>query len=278
MKLTKGEKRLGTGAHASVATCHLFGVGGNRITSKIWTEYELERGPYDPMFKNPFLVFFKFGNGKWWGGADVAVQLREICQFFRWYSKRNIDFAWQVSCLPPLEGPRAHLHSRVTMMLGLDHSMTHCFAGLDAVALSKFNVGTKRRPGSNDPGSKIGTNFSKYFEGYGTFLGTVAEYDEESQLFKITYTDGDEEDLDWNELKELIPVAKGQKQSTFAIPHDVKLTKGDIDETGISEYNVGDIYSFTIDENSYKGKKQIAEELGWHVMIPPQPLPCKFSL
>ena len=31
------------------------------------------------------------------------------------------------------------------MMLGLDHSMTHCFSGNDAATVKKFGVGTKAR-------------------------------------------------------------------------------------------------------------------------------------
>jgi hypothetical protein len=80
------------------------------------------------------------------------------------------EFRNQLSILP-------HTTKVVQLHLGLDHSMTHCYAGSDTVALSKFNVGTKKRSGSTDPASKVGLKVQKHFEEHGFFLGTVTEFD-----------------------------------------------------------------------------------------------------
>ena len=48
-------------------TCVELGVGGNRIDEDVWKAHELVREkPYKPELKNPFLVYFQFGGGKWW--------------------------------------------------------------------------------------------------------------------------------------------------------------------------------------------------------------------
>jgi hypothetical protein len=83
------------------------------------------------------------------------------------------EFRNQLSTILPHTTKVAQLH------LGLDHSMTQCYAGSDTVARSKFNVGTKKRSGSTDPASKVGLKVRKHFEGHGFFLGnTVTEFDE----------------------------------------------------------------------------------------------------
>ena len=188
MKLSKGTKRLGTGGHASVVTCVELGVGGNRIGEDAWGAYELVRlKPYKPELRNPFLVYFQFGGGKWWGGAEVAEQLHAVCQFWEWYSSswpaflRKLEkldhpvkkvfthppppshfLTFPLSCIPVfllsfLSTDTNHCRfvdppflpppppQQVHMMLGLDHSMTHCFSGDDAVTVKKFGVGSKAR-------------------------------------------------------------------------------------------------------------------------------------
>jgi hypothetical protein len=187
VKLSKGTKRLGTGGHASVVTCVELGVGGNRIGKDAWDAYELVRlKPYKPELRNPLLVYFQFGGGKWWGGAEVAEQLHAVCQFWEWYSSSWPPFLSKLEALdhpvkkvfthpssssrflifpspclpaftlfflstdinycrfvnPPLLLPPPQ---QVNMMLGLDHSMTHCFSGEDAVTVKKFGVGPKTR-------------------------------------------------------------------------------------------------------------------------------------
>ena len=93
VKLSKGTKRLGTGGHASVVTCVELGVGGNRVDEDVWKAHELVREkPHKPELKNPFLVYFQFGGGKWWGGAEVAEQLHAVCQFFDWYTTSWLPF------------------------------------------------------------------------------------------------------------------------------------------------------------------------------------------
>jgi hypothetical protein len=50
------------------------------------------------------------------------------------------------------------------------------------------------------PPWKVGTTFFKTFPGDGTFEGVVVDFDAESSLHHVRYTDGDEEDLDTDEL------------------------------------------------------------------------------
>jgi hypothetical protein len=50
------------------------------------------------------------------------------------------------------------------------------------------------------PPLKVGTTFSKTFPGEGTFEGVVVDFDAESNLHHVRYTDGDEEDLDTDEI------------------------------------------------------------------------------
>ena len=176
VKLSKGTKRLGTGGHASVVTCVELGVGGNRIGEDAWEAHEQVRlKPHKPELKNPLLVYFQFGGGKWWGGAEVAEQLHAVCQFWEWYSSswppflRKLDaldhpvkkvlthpsspstylsfhfLAFLLSRFPAVYPPLLPPPPQVHMMLGLDHSMTHCFSGDDAVTVKKFGVGPKAR-------------------------------------------------------------------------------------------------------------------------------------
>ena len=54
------------------------------------------------------------------------------------------------------------------------------------------------------PSSKVGSTFRKHFTGYGTFVGTVSIFYQTTGRHKITYPDGDAEDLDWTELSDLL--------------------------------------------------------------------------
>ena len=52
--------------------------------------------------------------------------------------------------------------------------------------------------------SKVGGTIRKHFHGYGTFEGKVTEFDKETGLHHVEYQDGDGEDLDWEELKDVL--------------------------------------------------------------------------
>ena len=49
-----------------------------------------------------------------------------------------------------------------------------------------------------------GLEFAKHFGGHGVFKGTFTAFDKTTKLYHIVYEDGDEEDLDWNELAALL--------------------------------------------------------------------------
>ena len=54
------------------------------------------------------------------------------------------------------------------------------------------------------PQSRVGRTFKKAFPGYGEFVGTVSTFDPDTGRHRVTYTDGDSEDLDWLELSDLL--------------------------------------------------------------------------
>ena len=54
------------------------------------------------------------------------------------------------------------------------------------------------------PQSKVGSKFTKHFEGHGKHVGTVTKFDLATGRHHVKYPDGDEEDLDWPELSELL--------------------------------------------------------------------------
>ena len=54
------------------------------------------------------------------------------------------------------------------------------------------------------PDFEDGTKFTKYFPGYGNFIGTVTGRDQASGWYTVQYPDGDEEQLDPLELNELV--------------------------------------------------------------------------
>lgn len=71
-------------------------------------------------------------------------------------------------------------------------------------------------------------------------------------------------------MEALLPPATSTrtgKSSAFTIPRSVILQSGDINPPGPEdpplEYKAGDTYVFAIDQDSFKGKRQIASELGW---------------
>jgi hypothetical protein len=53
----------------------------------------------------------------------------------------------------------------------------------------------------------VGTKFAKQFSDQGVFVGTVARFDAVDSLYHVTYSDGDEEDLDKKELELLLQTA-----------------------------------------------------------------------
>lgn len=57
----------------------------------------------------------------------------------------------------------------------------------------------------------VGREIRKLFMGK-NYLGKVTEYDKESGRYKVLYEDGDEKDLDWKELEEVL------------LPLDVKIS------------------------------------------------------
>ena len=54
------------------------------------------------------------------------------------------------------------------------------------------------------PQSKVGHTFTKLFPGYGKFVGTATIFYPDTGRHHVTYPDGDEEDLDWTELSDLL--------------------------------------------------------------------------
>jgi len=69
----------------------------------------------------------------------------------------------------------------------------------------------------------------------------VEGFDAADCKYRVKYDDGDAEDISWEELG----------------PHVV--------QPAPPEYEVGDEYSFKIDDDHYKGMKQILKELGWWI-------------
>ena len=63
-------------------------------------------------------------------------------------------------------------------------------------------------PAARDPIDMLGEVVLKHFEGHGTFMGTIVEYDAGTG-FRVQYDDGDTEDVSLRDLRALMPNTGG---------------------------------------------------------------------
>ena len=146
VRLAHGEKRQGVVSHVAAATDWRHGTGGNLITEETWAEYELVRLPYDPAFKNPWMVWARVGGDYgYWGGKEVAMQFKEIQQFLQW-ERTTGAFKTKLNelVLPGDTRPR-----RIKAVMGTDQSQTHLLGKPDGLSIAKFNLSTKHRSKTN---------------------------------------------------------------------------------------------------------------------------------
>ena len=69
VRLTADEKRQGVVSHIAAVVSARHGAGGDMISEGTWERYERARKPYEPEFKNPFLVWARVGGDYGcWGG------------------------------------------------------------------------------------------------------------------------------------------------------------------------------------------------------------------
>ena len=61
------------------------------MSEATWGKYEKERNQYEEPFRNPFLVWARVGGEYgYWGGEEVATQLREVQEFLQWEQKQAL--------------------------------------------------------------------------------------------------------------------------------------------------------------------------------------------
>jgi hypothetical protein len=143
VRLTQSEKQRGAVSHCAVVTNYRHGVGGNLVSDETWAAYELVRPEYDPAFKNPFMVWARVGGDYgYWGGAEVAMQFKEVQQFLRWEEEQP-QFKEQLAALG-YAGPQ-----RMQACFGADRSQTHLLGKPDGIVMSKFNKGTTHKSKKN---------------------------------------------------------------------------------------------------------------------------------
>ena len=143
VRLTQSEKQRGAVSHCAVVTNYRHGVGGNLVSDETWAAYELVRPEYDPAFKNPFMVWARVGGDYgYWGGAEVAMQFKEVQQFLRWEEEQP-QFKEQLAALG-YAGPQ-----RMQACFGADRSQTHLLGKPDGIVMSKFNKGTTHKSKTN---------------------------------------------------------------------------------------------------------------------------------
>ena len=77
---------------------------------------------------------------------------------------------------------------------------------------------------------RIGTIVSKEFE-EGIFFGEVTGYDHDEDWYKVRYSDGEEEDLNWLEIVSILPARAQQIEvgATFSKQFDEGMFVGTVD-------------------------------------------------
>jgi hypothetical protein len=80
----------------------------------------------------------------------------------------------------------------------------------------------------------VGCTVSKYFEGHGTFAGTVVSIDRRPPvLYRVRFRDGDQEDMTEGEIRPLLvwwpaePTASSRAQTEGAFFHDYEALEGE---------------------------------------------------
>jgi hypothetical protein len=147
VRLTQSEKQRGACSHCAVVTNYRHGTGGNLIPQEQWDAYNAVReelyGPYEPAFANPFMVWARVGGDHGhWGGAEVAMQFKEVQQFLKWEEEQP-EYKEKLAALA-YPGP-----TRIQACFGADRSQTHLLGKPDGIVMGKFNAGTKVRSKTN---------------------------------------------------------------------------------------------------------------------------------